>query len=219
MRVLRYAHRGAWSRAPGGPRENTLAAFAAAAGGWDGVELDAHRTADGHLAVVHDPVVQGRAIGATAWAELHAAAPWLPELGEALRLLRDAGLRANVEIKAGSDFYPGIEAEVLAAVGRFGWPEATIISSFDQRALLRVREIEAGIATAVLYTGRVLDPVGVARRCGATGLHPEKALLRAADVAEMRAAGLWVATWTGRDPAECERLAALGVDAVIGDPA
>jgi glycerophosphoryl diester phosphodiesterase len=218
-RVLRYAHRGAWSRQAAGPRENTLAAFAAAAGAWDGVELDVHRTADGRLPVVHDALIQGRPIGAMSWEALHAAAPWIPQLHEALRLLRDAGLRVNLEIKAGSDFYPGIEAQVLDAIQRHGWAEATILSSFDQKALLRVRELEPAIATAVLYTGRLLDPVGIARRCGATGLHPEQQLLRAEDVAVMREAGMWVATWTARGPDADARLAALGVDAVIGDPA
>jgi glycerophosphoryl diester phosphodiesterase len=207
-RVLRYAHRGAWSRQPAGPRENTLAAFAAAAGAWDGVELDVHRTADGHLPVIGDMT----------WDELRAAAPWVPELCAALRLCRDAGLRVNVEIKAGGDFYPGIEAQVLAAIRRHGWAEATIVSSFDQRALLRVRELDARVPTAVLYTGRVLDPVGLARRCGACGVHPEQQLLRPEDVAAMRAAGLWVAAWTARGPAAFARLAAMGVDAVIGDP-
>lgn len=218
-RVLRYAHRGAWSRQPGGPRENTLAAFAAAAGAWDGVEMDVHRTADGRLPVLHDGLLGERPIGTLSWDELHAAAPWVPELHEALRLCRDAGLRVNLEIKAGSDFYPGIEAQVLTAIQRHGWAEATVVSSFDQVALLRVRELDSRIATAVLYAGRVLDPVGVARRCGATGLHPEWQLLRAEDVAVMRNAGMWVATWTARGPETTSRLGALGVDAVIGDPA
>ena len=49
-----WAHRGSRLRAP----ENTMAAFAlAVTEGADGIELDVHLTADGHLVVRHDPTV------------------------------------------------------------------------------------------------------------------------------------------------------------------
>jgi len=51
FRLRLYAHRGASARAP----ENTLAAFELAlAGGANALELDVHRTADGHFVVSHD---------------------------------------------------------------------------------------------------------------------------------------------------------------------
>ena len=52
-----YAHRGYWStNDPGADNrpENSLAAFRAAAEHGYGMELDGHRTADGHLVVHHD---------------------------------------------------------------------------------------------------------------------------------------------------------------------
>ena len=53
------AHRGS-PDAAAGIRENTLAAFARARRlGADGVELDVRRTADGGLAIHHDPVIEG----------------------------------------------------------------------------------------------------------------------------------------------------------------
>ena len=52
FRLRLYAHRGASARAP----ENTLAAFETAlADGANALELDIHRTADGHFVVAHDP--------------------------------------------------------------------------------------------------------------------------------------------------------------------
>ena len=48
------AHRGSKSNRP----ENTLASFAEAIRvGTDGIELDVHRTRDGHLVVIHDESV------------------------------------------------------------------------------------------------------------------------------------------------------------------
>ncbi len=50
---LDYAHRGLWNAEAGRP-ENSLAAFRAAADRGYGIELDVHRTKDGHLVVHHD---------------------------------------------------------------------------------------------------------------------------------------------------------------------
>ena len=58
--MLVLAHRGANRHAP----ENTVAAMARAVElGADGVELDVHRTADGHLVVRHDPDTPAGPIG------------------------------------------------------------------------------------------------------------------------------------------------------------
>ena len=61
------AHRGSPDPATG-VRENTLDAFARARSlGADGVELDVRLTADGGLAVHHDPVIDGVGPGPRAW--------------------------------------------------------------------------------------------------------------------------------------------------------
>ena len=68
------AHRGASGLGP----ENTLAAFEAAiAAGADGIELDVHLTADGHVVVHHDYCINKE------WARLDGA--WLDETGPAIR--------------------------------------------------------------------------------------------------------------------------------------
>lgn len=51
-----FAHRGLW--APGGPPENSLAAFRAAAEAGVGIELDVQLSADGVPVVFHDPMLE-----------------------------------------------------------------------------------------------------------------------------------------------------------------
>src|SRR5579862_8036318 len=111
--MLVLAHRGAHEPAAPGLRENTVAAFrAAAALGADGVELDVRRTADGALAVHHDPTLpDGRRIEAVARAELPS---WVPSLTEALDACAGMAL-VDVEIK-NSPLEPGFDP--VHAIGR-----------------------------------------------------------------------------------------------------
>lgn len=53
---IAFAHRGLWS--VGGPAENSLAAFSAAAKAGVGAELDVQITADGHALVFHDAEIR-----------------------------------------------------------------------------------------------------------------------------------------------------------------
>lgn len=77
------AHRGASGLAP----ENTLAAVEVAiAAGADGIELDVHLTADGHVVVHHDYCINKE------WARLDGA--WLDETGPAIRDLTLAEVQA-----------------------------------------------------------------------------------------------------------------------------
>ena len=111
-RPLRFAHRGASSRAP----ENTLAAFEEAIGlGVDAIELDVHLSADGIPVVIHDEWVDRttdghglvsaltfgalRGLDAGAWFDRRFRGERIPSLDEALDLTRErCGL--NIEIKA-----------------------------------------------------------------------------------------------------------------------
>ena len=73
-RTKTFAHRGLHG-APGAGPENSLAAFAAACDAGYGIELDVRETADGQLAVIHDPTLKRAAgkdlaIADTSYAEL-----------------------------------------------------------------------------------------------------------------------------------------------------
>ena len=185
-----WAHRGANRVA----RENTLAAFAAAADlGADGVELDVWLLPDGRLVVQHD---QPGAV----------LADDVPTLDDALAVC--AGMTVNVEIKG------PIEAvePVLAAVDGAD----VIVSSFDLATIDRVRSLDPAVRTGfLLFTGSPTRAAQVCRDRGHPAVHPHEVLV---DEAFMAAAeGLLVHTWTVNDPDRARTLAALGVDAVVTD--
>ncbi len=226
-RILNIAHRGASAAAP----ENTLPAFEAAlAAGADAVELDVHRAADGALVVIHDPTL-GRTtngqgpVGAHTLADLRRldAGTWfgpafagtaVPTLEEVVALSRGR-TRLFVEIKGGSDFYPGIESAVVRCLRDGGVLREAAVVSFDHPALLAVRSAAPEVETAVLLEGRPVDPGGLAAAAGAGGLALRHELITPRERALTAAAGLRLYAWTVDDEAQMRRLLHLGVDGII----
>jgi glycerophosphoryl diester phosphodiesterase len=217
------AHRGACKRA----RENTLEAFAIARElGADGVELDVRRTRDHTLVVHHDAELDGIGVIASVdFAELHAAAPWLPTLEEALDELH--GLVVNVEIKClPTEPDADVDGSVVEAVVRMlatrDSTEDFVVSSFDPAAVDRVRSLDPRLSTGILAFG--LDPTFAEAMhttiAGGHGwYHPYWQTLlahgAAASIAACHDAGVRVDVWTLDEPAPAAQLAAAGVDAII----
>lgn len=216
------AHRGA-SHAM---RENTLPAFREAyARGADAVELDVRRTADGALVVHHDAAIPGAGpIVETGRADLAAAAPWVPDLADALAAC--AGMWVNVEVKNSpsdpdwDDTHRAarMTADVLAATGT---ADRCLVSSFDPGTIAAAAAALPGLRTGWL-AGLAVDPLQAAEAASAAGhtaVHPHAGTLAGAAAAEVSEAahrmGLWVIAWTVDDPAEIVRLAGAGVDGVI----
>jgi glycerophosphoryl diester phosphodiesterase len=229
-RPLVIGHRGACGYRP----ENTMASFELAAElGADWVELDVHLTRDGRLAVIHDPTLERTTDGhglvkdhtlaelarldAGAWFGPEYAGERIPTLDAVLAWARARGRGVDVEIKNGPVFYPGIEAAVVAAVEDAGMVEHVLVTSFDHRAVERVRRHRPRLRTGVLYSGRPKDPVGLARAVGAEVVLPHWAYVVADDVRRAHAAGLGYATWATSDPVVLDRLVRRGVDAVATD--
>jgi glycerophosphoryl diester phosphodiesterase len=214
--MLIYAHRGASVDHP----ENTLRAFRhALALGVDGIELDAHATADGIPVVIHDRDIRRTTTGVGYVDEIPlarletfdaGAGERVPTLAEVLALVGDAA-RLDVEIKGlGSE---RAVLEVLAKYPAVKWA----ISSFDWDTLRTVRK---------------LDPVAelwpLAERCGddlieiaAELASPAVSLFTGAYTTEtapkLRDAGLRVVVWTVNDPREARRVADLGAFALCTD--
>lgn len=226
-RVLNIAHRGASADAP----ENTLPAFQAAlAAGADALELDVHMAADGALVVIHD-ITLGRTTNGRGFVGRHAladlrrldAGSWfgprfagtaIPTLEEVVALVRGRA-RLFVELKAGSDFYPGIEAAAVQRLREGGVLRETVVMSFDHPALLAVRSAAPEVERAALLEGRPADPGGVAAAAGAKGLALEHQWVTARERALTTASGLRLYAWTVDDEDEMRRLAGLGLDGII----
>jgi glycerophosphoryl diester phosphodiesterase len=215
LRATPLAHRGL--HAPGGPPENTLAAFAAARAAGYGVELDVRLAADGVPVVVHDADLRRVAdrpvtVAATPSTVL-ATVPLghgegVPTLAAVLAALPDVPVM--VELKHDGLRLGGLEAAVAPLVARHAGP--VCVASFHPGAVAWFRRRAPG-------TVRVLTlapAAGSAAPRRLARLRADRAVLRAAaphalshdvrglpsDLATAwRAAGGAVLAWTVRDPA------------------
>lgn len=227
--TLRIGHRGAAGHAP----ENTLASFKKALEqGAQGVEFDVHRTADGHLVVIHDALldrttngsglIRGKtlaeikALDAGSWKGAAFAGERVPTLAEVAQAT-GPDCRLFIELKAGSLHYPGIESDLVQEIHRLHIAARTQVSSFDHHALHRIRELDAHLPTAILFECNLMDPVGAARACGATALHPHFLWVTPEMLLVAKKAGLAINTWTVNDPAFIAQLKQAGVDGIMSD--
>lgn len=214
---LLLGHRGS----PREHRENTLAGFQAALdAGLDGIELDVRRLADGTLVVHHDAVLQdGRALTRLTRDSRPA---WVPTLPDVLAWAADTGAWVNIELKweawAPDDRVPG----TLGSIRQHGLSRRVILSSFNPLLLRAARELAPEIERGLLYhrpwhLGPLNLPEVVGRWVDCAALHPEHSLIDAELLALARRHGWRVNAWTVNEVSEVRRLAALGVDGLIGD--
>ncbi|HUZ43113.1 MAG TPA: glycerophosphodiester phosphodiesterase [Acidimicrobiales bacterium] len=204
-----------------GPGENTLASLVdAVRAGADGIECDVRRTADGALALHHDPIIPGAGMVA----ELTVAQ--LPERVPLLEAVLDAllGSQLNLEIKNLPN-EPGYDPEELTArqvvtlLAERGGRDSVIISSFTSATLDAVVSTDPDLATGFLTTADYDQDKALARAVerGWSALHPHHRAVTAELVAAAHDQGLALNTWTVNDPDDALRLAGMGVDAVITD--
>jgi glycerophosphoryl diester phosphodiesterase len=212
-RVQIIAHRGASAAA----RENTVAAFLLAREhGADAVELDVRACSDGTLVVHHDAhLADGRAIAELTAAELPSDVPTLEAALDAC-----AGMWVNVEIKHGDD-EPGFHVDRLLAVSTaaalIARPEPSdrfVVSSFDLATIDTFRLCAPQIATAWLVIAPEPGTPAALAAAGHRALHPFFAFVTEELLADCRAHGIAVNTWTCDDPERMTELARWGVSGI-----
>ncbi len=227
-RTLVWAHRGASAYAP----ENTLEAFSLAIDmKADGIELDVYLTADGTLAVHHDPTPERTTCGACRDVILTSdfeklrkfdyncgregfSGVRIPTLSEVYALMEPSGLTVNVELKAGG---AGFCSAVLDCAEKAGMRERVIYSSFDHFLLGELLALDNTAKVAPLYSFNMLLPWKYGESFGAAALHPHLMQVYAlADyVTEAHKRGICVNPWTIDDEDNMKRLIALDCDALI----
>ncbi|MBU6336007.1 MAG: glycerophosphodiester phosphodiesterase [Chloroflexi bacterium] len=219
----RIGHRGAPAYAP----DNSLAGIDAAARlGAQLVELDVQCSADGVPLAAHDAVwrVPGRD---AAWLPLDrldaatlARRPEAPATLETLvQRCREQRLGIYLELKDGRAIEPA-----LTVLRRQGWLEHTIGASFRPDWVAEWVAQSAGPG-AVLFAGRHVDPVALARGCGAEYVHPcwerlgprPDALLDDAWMQRVTDAGLGVICWHEERPPVIAALRRRGVAGICSD--
>jgi len=217
-------HRGARAYAP----ENTLTSFRKAAElGADLIECDVHFSRDRRLVVIHDESVDRTTNGSGLVRDLD-----LTELkrldaggGERILTLEELlswvrtmeGLGIMIEIKMDLSTYPKISESVVDAVLRNGMNERSVVVSFDYAVVHEVKNLDRGLATGVLLSHKVADPIAVARETHADSLGPSLNILTPTLVRTARAHRLGIFTWTVNEPKQIELALNAGVDAVGTD--
>lgn len=233
---LALAHRGGACDTAGLARENTLAAFeAAAAAGYRYLETDVHLTADGVLIAFHDDeldrVTDGRGrIAQLSWdqvsrARIDGTEP-VPTLRELLRAPPQA--RVNIDLKA-----DGTPEATLWALRELRATDRVCIGSFSSARLRRFRRLARrdGVATSAGPLGVAalrLLPAAVSRWLHTPGLAYQVPVwhrllgmrievVTPGFVRAAHAIGRQVHVWTINDAAQMRRLLDLGVDGIVTD--
>jgi glycerophosphoryl diester phosphodiesterase len=225
-------HRGAAAHAP----ENTLAGLRRAkALGCSWVEFDVRLTRDGELVLFHDARLDrvcgsGGRVAALSLAAIRGhdagvrfAAAFkgepVPTLAEAIGVLGELGLGANIEIKAPRGRARDTGAATAALVAE-RWPAGLpppLISSFLPEALLAVGERAAGLARGLLLRMVPSSWRQVAVRLGCTTINIDHRRLGPSLVAAIRGCGYPVLAYTVNDAARARTLFDWGVDSVFSD--
>jgi glycerophosphoryl diester phosphodiesterase len=211
-------HRGAAALA----RENSLGAIeAAAAAGVDGVELDVLRAPDGGLVLAHGPELP----------------PDAPPLNDGLALAARLGLVVQLDVKL-----PGVEREVVQALGEAGLKGRSFVSSFSLPTLATFAALSPGLPRSFTYpedrlgvSGRaLLRPLvrpGLAamravlarrlprwlRSVDASAATLNWAVVTPAAVEACHRLGVAVYVWTVNDARIAKSLVEAGIDAIITD--
>jgi len=244
---VNIAHRGASAHAP----ENTMPAFELALKlGAHMVELDVHLTADGHVVVHHDDDVlrctdaaarfagrhsyfisdfslaELRELDAGSWFAGDARGARIPTLDEVLELAAAHSIFVNIELKMIPRMYRALVPRVLDCVERAGVQHRVLVTSFDHRALRDVRARSEEIATGVLSSNPLADPVAYLAALDADAYHPscDAIGLHAADggvdvdvIQALREVDKQINVWTCNEPARMQQLMAAGVTGIITD--
>jgi glycerophosphoryl diester phosphodiesterase len=188
-------------------------------------------TKDGRLVICHDETLDRttngkgfikdlnydeiRELDAGSWFDNKFRGERIPLLSELLKLVRDAGLLLNIEIKSGIVQYPGIEQKVITEVGAFGLQSRVIISSFNHYAIKECKDINSSIKTGALYMEGLFEPWNYMKSLGCECAHPFYPALTPAISQGLKARGHIINVFTVNDPNIAPGLVEMGVDGII----
>jgi len=226
FRLRLYAHRGASAHAP----ENTLPAFETAlADGANALELDVHRTADGHFVIAHDPD-GARTAGCDeriAEVNLDEVRRWTPG-GESIPTLTEF-LQAFPDTPLSIDLKPNDPAAVeplLNVLSSHNGEARVTVASFHDRLVWQVRRLGWQGRTALTRSEVAvlrLAPLALAKRFirGHAAQVPLRSgvirLDRRGFLDRCRRLGIRADYWVVNDPHEARTLLAAGATGLMSD--
>ncbi len=225
-------HRGAKGCAP----ENTLAGLRKAKTlGCRWVEFDVRLTADSRLILRHDDRLSGTTDGRGKASALPLAAirrcdagirfgpafagEGVPTLEEAVAVLAELGLGANVELKA-EDGREAETARLAVDILDRLWPvrlPPPLVSSFRHETLAVARDLAPRFPRGALFRTLPKGWRATVERLGCATVNVSERGLRAGVVGEIRDAGYDCLVYTVNDAAHAQQLFDWGVASVFSD--
>lgn len=225
-------HRGAPRLAP----ENTLASFrAAAASAIKAIEFDVALTFDSRPIVFHDSELSRTTNGsgllaettletingldAGSWFDPSFSGELVPTLEEAIDLLTELDLTADIELKPD----PGREVEtahLALRVAKDCWPEdkpPPVITSFSRVALAAAKEEAPDWPRGLCFELLPEDWTEAMDNLDARLACPNADRLTADQAATLLAAGIEVMAWTVNEPDQAQKLLQWGVSSLCTD--
>jgi glycerophosphoryl diester phosphodiesterase len=225
-------HRGVAACAP----ENTVAGLRKAKElGCSWVEFDVRLTADAQLILLHDERLErttdgrGKAItlplatirrfdAGCRFSSLFRGEP-VPTLAEAVAVLGELGIGANIELKAAHGRRAETGALVSAMLSRL-WPRhlpEPLVSSFDHEALAGARADNPEVLLGLLFQVVPENWRPIAESLGCATIHANHRRLHPELVTDIRDAGYPVLAYTVNDTLRARTLFSWGVTSVFSD--
>jgi glycerophosphoryl diester phosphodiesterase len=138
--------------------ENSVEAIKAAVlTGFEYIEIDVHRTKDGHIIAIHDESIDRTtnskgAVKELTLAQVKTADPSIPTLHEVYELMAGSQSKLIIEIKNSNDIYPGIELEAVMASRNFANTK-TVFKSFSRKSLDKIHLFDPKIELLFVTIG------------------------------------------------------------------
>lgn len=223
MTVQIFAHRGYSGRA----MENSMTAFQLAKeADVDGIELDVHLTLDKEVIVIHDETLNRTTTG-TGWigqlpyseiskySLLTLPHERVPKLSDVLELFLDTAIAINIELKNQYIRYPNLVEKVVEIVEYYGMERDVIISSFCHPCLIELQKFRPSWNIALLLDCVLYQPWKYAKSLGIDQLHLHFSAIDEQLSVACKQNGIRVRAYTVNEEIEMNRLALLGIEAMI----
>ena len=222
QKVLKIGHRGAMGHEP----ENTLASVKKALElGVHMIEVDVHRSKDGHMMVIHDETLKRTTNGRGYVAKKTLAqltrldagnGERIPTLVDVLDCI-DKKAMVNVELKGKRTIRP-----VLRIIDHFvqekGWSyDQFILSTMTRSRLKKLVKAKPKVKIGALLGYRPNGFLKFAQKCGAYSVHVRLRHFYPPLVKQAHALGLQVYVWTVNEKDSIERVVKMGADGIFSD--
>ncbi|WP_409415412.1 glycerophosphodiester phosphodiesterase [Flavobacterium sp. PS2] len=220
--ILKIAHRGARGYEP----ENTLKAFQKALDlHADGIELDVHLSADGHIIVIHDETIDRTTNGKgfvnnLSLQELKAfrteKEQQIPTLPEVFDLVNQQCF-INIELK-GQGTANAVAALIELYVSEKNWNyNSIIVSSFEWDFLQEIVLLNPKIPVGVLTETDIDSAITFAEAIKAKAINPDVNLVSKENAIQIQEKGFEIFPWTVNEAADIARIKTYNINGIISD--